>query len=143
MLVARGGTARGGWTVMGAPLPRRTRDETRELLLLAGTLVADAVTDDDSPDQLARWLAYVRFDEVLRVTKQLQLYLLEHDVELPDGVARQRWLREHRAPSSPGTGAATATSRSRRRTRCSPRRTPSARSSPPACWPRNASPTRR
>jgi hypothetical protein len=79
-------------------LSRRRRAETRELLLVAGSLVADRTVTRSDDDLLAEWLSHVRLDDVLQVAKQLQLYLADHepDAELRTGSARAAWARERR-----------------------------------------------
>lgn len=79
------------------PLPRRSGDQTRELLLLAGMLVVDEAVASEDAEQYGRWLGHVGFDDVLEVAKRVQLYLDHHATELPEGAALSRWLREHRS----------------------------------------------
>lgn len=66
-------------------------------MLLAGALLTDETVVRDDDAQLARWLAFVRLDDVLAVTKQLQLYLAAHDDELPPDDELERWVRGRRA----------------------------------------------
>jgi hypothetical protein len=99
--------ARSAATDGSAPrrLRRRSRRETRELLLTAGALLADQRVRRDDDDLLAAWLSDVRFDEVLKVGKQLQLYLEDHADSLEralEGVTdprvsdriRRTWFRD-------------------------------------------------
>lgn len=91
-------------------LPRRTRAETRELLLLAGALVADAVVTRTDDELLGAWLSHIRLEDVTRVATQLQLYLAEHGIDggggpgrdegadgRTDAMARAAWVRDRRA----------------------------------------------
>jgi hypothetical protein len=77
------------------PLPRRTKAQTRRLLLLAGVLVADETVAGDD-DHLGRWLAHIRLDRALDVAKQLQVYLEEHAPEAQLEDLGPNWLRTHR-----------------------------------------------
>jgi hypothetical protein len=80
-------------------LPRRSRAETRELLLLAGTLLADDAVARTDDALLGEWLSHVRFDDVLRVATQLQLYLDTGDAPVGPEVsasARTWQVRAHR-----------------------------------------------
>jgi hypothetical protein len=77
------------------PLPRRSKGETRELMLLAGILIADHAVTSDAPRHLADWLSHIRLERVLEVTKQLQLYVNARH-QLPEGPELTPWLREHR-----------------------------------------------
>lgn len=96
-------------------LPRRTHTETRELLLLAGTLIVDETATSGDPDQVCRLFAHVTIDEVIDVAEKIQVYLLESeetpsdmsplgvwlrsntdDRRLEDGDALHRWVRDHR-----------------------------------------------
>lgn len=77
-------------------LPRRSKQQTRRLLLLAGTLVADATVASDDDQHLARWLAHVRLERVLPVAKQLQLFLRDRELELGGAEPSMAWLHEHR-----------------------------------------------
>lgn len=76
-------------------LPRRSRRETRELLLLAGVLLTDDLAAGQEASHLARWLAHVRIERVLPVAKQLQLYLAEHAPDRDIGGLGPAWLLEH------------------------------------------------
>lgn len=79
-------------------LPRRSRAETRELLLLAGALVTDEVVTRTDDALLAEWLSHIRLEDVTRVATQLQLYLAEHGDELETGGEdRDAWVRARRS----------------------------------------------
>ena len=78
------------------PLPRRTKAQTRQLLLLAGILIADQTVAGDD-DHLGRWLAHIRLERALDVAKQLQVYLLERDAGTDLEELGDDWLRAHRA----------------------------------------------
>jgi hypothetical protein len=77
------------------PLPRRTKAQTRRLLLLAGVLIADD-TVAGAGDHLGRWLAHIRFDQVLGAAKQLQIYLAEQAPGTELEELGPDWLRTHR-----------------------------------------------
>jgi hypothetical protein len=88
-------------------LPRRSRRETRELLLAAGTLLADQTVRRTDDQLLAAWLSDVRLDDVLVVGKRIQLYLAEHRHDLDEALAaadddrqrdliRRTWFRDRR-----------------------------------------------
>jgi hypothetical protein len=80
-------------------LPRRSRHQTRDLLLLAGSLLADRTVTRRDDDLLSAWLASVRFDDVLSVAKRLQLYLDDiagEDLDDLGPSARRRFVRDHR-----------------------------------------------
>lgn len=80
-------------------LPRRRRAQTRELLLLAGALVAEETVTRSDDGLLAEWLSHVRFDDVLQVATQLQLYLASGDAPTagPSDAWEQAWsIRAHR-----------------------------------------------
>jgi hypothetical protein len=76
-------------------LPRRRRSQTRELLLLAGALVADETVARTDDALLGDWLSHIRFDEVLEVAAQLQLYLEQRSeplgTDLSDATAARAW----------------------------------------------------
>jgi hypothetical protein len=76
-------------------LPRRRRAQTRELLLLAGALVADETVARSDDALLGDWLSHVRFDDVLEVAAQLQLYLEARaeplGTDLSDAAAARAW----------------------------------------------------
>lgn len=80
-------------------LARRPRAETRELLLLAGVLLADETVTRDDDALLGAWLSHVRLEDVLTVAKQLQLYLATADDGAPAVVDREHpgwWVRSCR-----------------------------------------------
>jgi hypothetical protein len=77
-------------------LARRPRAETRELLLLAGALVADETVERTDDALLGQWLSHVRLEDVLSVAKQLQLYLAEHDGPRPGPDDDRWWVRDCR-----------------------------------------------
>jgi hypothetical protein len=84
----------------GRRLPRRSRAQTRELLLLAGALVADETVTRTDDALLGEWLSHIRLEDVTRVATQVQLYLEAHagDLEeLDSEAAREAWLRGRRA----------------------------------------------
>lgn len=76
-------------------LPRRTRRETRELLLLAGVLATDAMVASVD-EHLGRWLAHVRLEHVLQVAKRLQIFLHTSPEAGNIGEVDADWLRQHR-----------------------------------------------
>jgi hypothetical protein len=78
------------------PLPRRTKAQTRRLLLLAGVLITDQ-TAVGAGDHLGRWLAHIRLDRVLQAAKQLQVYLVQHAPDADLEELGPDWLRAHRA----------------------------------------------
>ena len=77
------------------PLPRRTKAQTRQLLLLAGVLIADDTVAGDG-QHLGRWLAHIRLDRALDVAKQLQVYLAERASDVALDEVGPDWLRTHR-----------------------------------------------
>jgi hypothetical protein len=80
-------------------LPRRTRAQTRELLLLAGALVVDETVARSDDHLLGEWLSHVRLEEVVRLAAKVQLYLADHRDEvdaLDDPLARVSWVRDQR-----------------------------------------------
>ena len=77
------------------PLPRRTKAQTRRLLLLAGVLIANQTVAADD-DHLGRWLAHIRLERALDVAKQLQVYLEEQAPEADLDDLGPDWLRAHR-----------------------------------------------
>lgn len=77
-------------------LARRARAETRELLLLAGALLADETVDRTDDALLGQWLSHVRLEDVLGVAKQLQLYLADQGDAHPGADDDRWWVRECR-----------------------------------------------
>jgi hypothetical protein len=77
-------------------LARRPRAETRELLLLAGALLADETVERTDDALLGQWLSHVRLEDVLGVAKQLQLYLAEHEGSQPGPDDDRWWVRDCR-----------------------------------------------
>jgi hypothetical protein len=80
-------------------LPRRNRAQTRELLLLAGALVADETVTRTDDALLGEWLSHIRLEDVIRVATQVQLYLEAHADEVAEHegeAAREAWLRPRR-----------------------------------------------
>jgi hypothetical protein len=77
-------------------LARRQRAETRELLLLAGAMLADETATRADPELLGAWLSHIRLEDVLEVAKQLQLYLATEGDGEPAHVDRGQgrwWVR--------------------------------------------------
>lgn len=65
-------------------LPRRRREETRQLLLTAGEIVADGIVAGEVEDPASLWLRHVRFDDVLPVATRVQAYLVGTGTDLTD-----------------------------------------------------------
>ena len=62
-------------------LKRRSRPETRELMLVAGALLAEAYALGGAPYRSQTALSHIRFDEVLELATKLQRYL---EARLPE-----------------------------------------------------------
>lgn len=76
-------------------LPRRNQSETRELLLLAGTLIVDETALTDDPNHASRLFAHVTIDDVVEVARKIQVYLLEHEGTPVDTTPLGVWLQRH------------------------------------------------
>ena len=65
-------------------LKRRSRAETRELMLVAGALLADAYATGEAPYRLQTALSHIGFDEVLELATKLQLFFESENRPLSD-----------------------------------------------------------
>lgn len=88
-------------------LPRRTQAQTRELLLLAGTLIADEAALSDDPSHVERLFAHITIDDVIEVAKRIQVYLLRNDQSPVDTSPLGEWLQRHTDDERPPTPAET------------------------------------
>lgn len=79
-------------------LKRRSRAETRQLMLLAGALLAEAYAMGEAPYRPQTALSHIRFDEVLELATKLQLYFEAEDKHLSvAGFDPLEFAREHMA----------------------------------------------
>lgn len=76
-------------------LPRRTQAQTRELLLLAGTLIADEAALTNDPRHVERLFAHLTIDDVIDVAKRIQVYLLRNEDPPVDTSPLGEWLLRH------------------------------------------------
>lgn len=77
-------------------LKRRSRPETRELMLVAGALLAEAYALGEAPYRLQTALSHIRFDEVLELATKLQLHLEAQNQPLSEaGFDLLAFSREH------------------------------------------------
>ena len=65
-------------------LRRRSRAKTRQLMLLAGALLAEAYAMGEAPYRPQTALSHIRFDEVLELATKLQLYFEAEDKHVGD-----------------------------------------------------------
>ncbi len=77
-------------------LKRRSRAETRQLMLLAGALLAEAYAMGEAPYRPQTALSHIRFDEVLELATKLQRYLEAQNQPLSEaGFDLLAFSREH------------------------------------------------